>query len=652
MDETMEAPKTIPDWHERILAEALKWRESHPDFSFSLRTGDIKGTSRLSQGYWFPGSNYLFFSPFKLNDQNNKTKTIGFVIRFSRSEQPIRSYIEVVFGSVQDPALQAVHQSILDELGGFVKKGKVDKYQRRYESEDPLEAFDRFLREDYPRIRRIIEESGQTDAFVVTEADFAAMLDRIERHRQAQDRPEGPNVAEEAPEAGDDPINLILYGPPGTGKTHWLRQKIKDYTDSATRLDRDAWLQQTVADYGWRPVIGAALAELGGAARVPAIREHRWVVAKARQRGRDPAKLAQTIWSYLQEHTPEEVETVKNAIRRPPYMFTKSPEGVWSLLEDWDEQDPESSELREILQKGPADRRTEVRRYRMVTFHPSFTYEDFIRGIRPVMDEDATTAQFRLVDGVFKEICDEARGHPGQRYALFIDEINRANIAKVFGELITLIEPDKRARYDENGKMIRGVAVRLPGGSGAEAAEEPFAVPANLDIYGTMNTADRSIALLDIALRRRFEFREMPPRYDLLDENVGEVHLGRLLERINDRLEYVLDRDHRIGHSYLMSAESIDDLRAVFQLQIIPLLQEYFFDDFGRVALVLATSPSAPQFVDVMRVPRQRLFSASVPGLAEERDQYVITAPEAWTEASFLGIYSNGAEPAAAAGSP
>jgi 5-methylcytosine-specific restriction protein B len=277
-----------------------------------------------------------------------------------------------------------------------------------------------------------------------------------------------------------------------------------------------------------------------------------------------------------------------------------------------------------------------------VTFHPSFSYEEFIRGIRPVQQEEDGTTQFRLVDGVFKQACDEARANPAKRYAFFIDEINRANIAKVFGELITLIEPDKRAVYDSAGRLISGMVVQLPGGELTDAADPPFGVPANLDIFGTMNTADRSIALLDIALRRRFEFREMEPEYALLEREVGTVHLGQMLRRINDRLEFFLDRDHRIGHAYLMPVQHLTDLRASFRLKLIPLLQEYFFDDFSRVASVLATAPGAPPFVERQRLPFESLFCGTRPnGMARERDRYVMTSDESWTEDSFRGIYES-----------
>ena len=636
---------TVPEWHELLLRTALQWRDQHPGFTFSLRTGDITGQNRLSRGYWFTGNErYVFFPPFRLNDQKNHTKTIGFVVRLNGRGQPSRSYIEVVFGSLKDDSLRAIHQEITQRIEGFHQRGGRDKYQRTYAHADPLEAFTEFLQSDYLQIREIIESSGQADAFLVTEREFAEMFGRVQKYRTGETLP----VTTVQEDNGDEeeisePRNLILYGPPGTGKTYWMQEKIKEYIDSSGRLDRHEWLQQTLSAYNWRQVIAATLADLGGTAQVPAMRRHEYIVAKGIERGRDHVP-SQTLWGYLQQHTPIGVERVKASDRRPPFLFTRSENSVWSLLDDWRLQDPEAAELEDILSAGPSGAPSgTVRRYRVVTFHPSFGYEDFIRGIRPIMDEETGTAQFRVMDGVFKQICDEARSNPGKRYALFIDEINRANISKVFGELITLIEPDKRAEYDSSGRQVGGLSVQLPGGSGSDVAEEPFGVPANLDLYGTMNTADRSIALLDVALRRRFEFREVEPDYGVLDEPIETVDVGRLLRRINDRLEYLLDRDHRIGHAYLMEATTVEDLRRAFRLQIIPLLQEYFFDDFGRVALVLATS-GAPPFLERERVTHTDLFpgrtDASLPA---ERSRYRMTDPESWTEATFAGLYADGA---------
>lgn len=213
-------------------------------------------------------------------------------------------------------------------------------------------------------------------------------------------------------------------------------------------------------------------------------------------------------------------------------------------------------------------------RISFVTFHQSYGYEDFVEGLRPELKDGQISYHVRR--GIFREACEAAAKSATEKHVLIIDEINRANISKVFGELITLLEPDKRAGE------INAITVKLP------SSRESFSVPHNLHVIGTMNTADRSIALLDTALRRRFEFEEMQPDYAALsDKRIKGVDLRKMLQVMNDRIEYLYDRDHTIGHAYFMDVNTLDDLERVFCRKVIPLLQEYFYEDWTKVRLAL-----------------------------------------------------------------
>lgn len=206
-----------------------------------------------------------------------------------------------------------------------------------------------------------------------------------------------------------------------------------------------------------------------------------------------------------------------------------------------------------------------------VTFHQSMSYEDFIEGIKPEPTKDGKIT-YKVKNGIFKELCAKAKNDESQNYVMIIDEINRGNVANIFGELISLIEDDKRLGASEE------LCAELP------YSHDIFGVPKNVYIIGTMNTADRSVEALDSALRRRFTFKEMMPKAELVPE---ENNVRSIFEIINQRIEVLKDREHQIGHSYFMGVEKEDDLKGVFYDKIIPLLQEYFYGDYEKIQLVL-----------------------------------------------------------------
>lgn len=211
---------------------------------------------------------------------------------------------------------------------------------------------------------------------------------------------------------------------------------------------------------------------------------------------------------------------------------------------------------------------------RMTSFHPEYGYEDFIEGYRPSVDPNGSLT-FHLVPGTFRRLCADAAAQPDRDFYLVIDEINRGDVPRIFGELLTLLEKDKR-----------GEIVPL------SSSGESFHVPQNVFVIGTMNTADRSIALLDVALRRRFGFVELMPDYEILSKTtVGGLPIAPWLRYLNDRIRSSGGGDARnrqIGHAFLLTGGSpvttVEQLGAVLRDDILPLLEEYCYDDFEQIA--------------------------------------------------------------------
>jgi 5-methylcytosine-specific restriction protein B len=261
----------------------------------------------------------------------------------------------------------------------------------------------------------------------------------------------------------------------------------------------------------------------------------------------------------------------------------------------------------------------------MCTFHPGYGYEDFLEGYRPDAVNDRLA--FSLRDGLFKRLCSDAQDRPDRRFYLIVDEINRGDIPRIFGELLSVMEWDKR-----------GKSVMLP------LSGSSFRVPSNVYLVGTMNTADRSIALLDTALRRRFGFVELMPDSSILGSSVVDgIPLALWLDSLNDRVREFLGRDARnlqVGHSYLMEGgKPISDFvrfARVVRGDVIPLLEEYCYEDYSTLERILGNG-----LIDSNRQRiREELFEDA------RRDDLVqaLLAPDPDLIASTQAITSDGIE--------
>lgn len=470
-------------------------------------------------------------------------------------------------------------------------------------------------------------------------------------------------------------LNQILYGPPGTGKTYKLSKIMDKFTQNLnvkSNNDTDALYEMLkIEKYTWYQVAAAILYDAamsninGGWLKLKDAKSNNDIVNhalfKARSIKSDSKTPLQTISSDLLFHTKIACENVKTQERRTPLIFDKNEKSEWSVdTKILNDECPEAIELyekyKEIKDKK-VDTNYTKQNFKFITFHQSYGYEEFVEGIKPVFDRENgnedNEISYRIEKGIFYQCCEDALRLAGykdglnkfctlskeertlilkdnvSRYAIFIDEINRGNISKIFGELITLIEPSKRLGAEDE------IIVELP------HSKEKFGVPSNLYIIGTMNTADRSIALMDTALRRRFEFVEMIPEYNDL-KKVADIDIGQMLKTINERIEYLYDRDHAIGHAYFINVSDMETLANVFKNKILPLLQEYFYDDWEKIRLVLGDNQKNEdlQFVKVKKnMVAKELFGSKIDDI-DDKVLYEINNQETFNNPqSYIKIY-------------
>ena len=459
------------------------------------------------------------------------------------------------------------------------------------------------------------------------------------------------------------PLNQILYGPPGTGKTYRLSKIMDNFTQNLnvkSNDDTDALYEMLkIETYTWYQVAAAILYDAaisntnGGWLKLNnGIVNH--ILFKLKSIKSGSKTPIQTISSDLLFHTKMDCEYVKTQERRAPFIFEKNEKSEWHVdTKILNDECPEAIDLyekyKEIKEQKVGTSYTKEN-FKFITFHQSYGYEEFVEGIKPIFDDENEDGDitYEISKGIFYQCCENAlllSDYKGKlrdfcdmpkderqkffnentpKYAIFIDEINRGNISKIFGELITLIEPSKRLGADDE------IMVELP------YSKEKFGVPSNLYIIGTMNTADRSIALMDTALRRRFEFVEMMPEYDTLNETIIEgINVGEMLKTINERIEYLYDRDHTIGHAYFIDVSDLKTLANIFKNKILPLLQEYFCDDWEKIRLVLGDS----QFIKEKK-SANALFKSGTDYI-NDKILYEIDKEAFYDEQNYLKIYNS-----------
>lgn len=398
-----------------------------------------------------------------------------------------------------------------------------------------------------------------------------------------------------------EPQNIILYGPPGTGKTYSttrralellgeenidgrelseLKSRFREYQEKG-QIEFVTFHQS----YGYEEFVEGLRPVLDDAEGEDVRYElHDGVFKRIALRAAEEGDFG-ILWNWLMEEikkTDKYVVKSKSKSKGKDYQLDAAPRSDTIRAENIiaDGQQPlhankkNSEELWKNYRKDPEDLQpdniqnivgTGVHGTAMwIVYKCLWELSHSPDRVQKALDDHA---QFKFPDS-------------SKQYVLIIDEINRGNMSKILGELITLLEPDKRLGADNELKL------RLP------YSQAYFGVPPNLHILGTMNTADRSIALMDVALRRRFTFEELMPDEEVIRKNLPNDNpltelVIELFNTLNKRIRFLYDRDHQLGHAYFLNVNSLEDLRLVFVNRVIPLLQEYFYGDWHKICIVL-----------------------------------------------------------------
>ncbi|SHI91782.1 McrB family protein [Flavobacterium terrae] len=624
-----------------ILDYLLEFKKNNPDFTFSLRKRDSaqsKGVKRLATGQWFQGSHYIYVPLFYRGDNARKIKTIGFVISFKK-DGSLNNYIEISFkDGITTFEEKEFHRMLAKFLN--LKLNSKNNGQKVFDNQNDIWNNLNYYITDFRNYAlKLIEDFDIKDKYLISENEFQKDLKRILAIKKTLLPISIDSSQNIIPKTLNKMLNQILYGPPGTGKTYHTINKAIEICNPSFNLEHD------------RKVLKDEFDRLVKEEQIVFTTFHQSMSYEDFIEGIKPKTVNNTVHYEIEDGL---FKQICHKARTKNGNFDAVIETFKKDISEIDGKQaltinaPNSSF--DVIYRGtnvfyvqPHNSSKDNPWYPVNISNMQIAFETnnydklynptYIRGILHYL-----TSNYKLVKG---------ESENNKNYVLIIDEINRGNVSQIFGELITLIEESKRLGNDE------ALEVTLP------YSKDLFGVPPNLYIIGTMNTADRSVEALDTALRRRFSFEEMMPQTELLtpsalyckllweykdvrwenkefmekeksffevfgcpdDFNIKKndiwetmkesddktkldyfkdfsfsLDLSKILKTINKRIELLLDRDHTIGHSYFINVNSLEDLENTFKNNIIPLLQEYFYNDYEKIALVLGEG-----FVEIKR---------------------------------------------------
>lgn len=592
----------IIDLSNEILNHLLLFKEKNPDFTFSLRSRDSVQSKeeRLSIGQWFQGSNYIHVPLFRRGDSARKIKTIGFQIEVDKDAQISSSFIEISFkGGVSNQNEIAFHKELAAEIGLSLNSHNHGTKSFSNPS-DYMAHLNYYIGNFRNKALALLSKYDLASKYIVTEKEFIKNLDRIEKIKKNLINSSGNPINSSNQMDQRIALNQILYGPPGTGKTYHT-------VDLAVEI--------TSGDQGSHEANKKEFDKMVETGQIQFVTFHQSMTYEDFIEGIKPLKPDESKGEVKYDVIPGIFKRIcalasrgltGNEIKTQEELYQAFIDDISVKLEEGNEVVFKSKSNTDVIihsfsnsespYASPRRQDGELANYLIskdkflkldAYFNQMDEIKNVVEDIRRVIKGVGHTYYWAVLNE-FKKFklkhtatLTSTNASDSKNFVLIIDEINRGNIAQIFGELITLIEEDKREG------MPNSLSVQLP-----YTKDDPFSVPANLYIIGTMNTADRSVDALDTALRRRFSFKEMMPEYNLeeLKYSIADHKTNDILKTINGRIERLLNRDHLIGHSYFFKNENIDG--SVFGLQVfydkvIPLLQEYFFGDYAKIGLIL-----------------------------------------------------------------